>query len=102
MILEMGVLNVIPGEEQSFERAIQEAEPLIARTPGFHSIAVHRCLETPNRYLLLVKWEHLEDHTVGFRQSDRYQQWRKLLNHFYNPLSSIEHYGESVALKHSN
>src|SRR5215475_4242069 len=92
-ILEMAVLDVIPGMESAFEEAIQRAESLIAATPGFHSIAVRRCIETPNRYLLLVEWERLEDHTVGFRQSERYEEWRKLLHHFYNPFPKVEHYG---------
>jgi heme-degrading monooxygenase HmoA len=84
------------GEEAAFEAAIAEARPLIAATPGFRSIAVRRCLETPNRYLLLVEWEKLEDHTIGFRQSARYEQWRALLHHFYDPFPTVEHYGADV------
>ena len=57
---------------------------------------MRRCLETPNRYLLLVAWKKLEDHTVGFRESPRYAQWRALLHHFYDPFPLVEHFGESV------
>ena len=53
---------------------------------------VHRCIETPNRYLLLVQWEKLEDHTIGFRQSNRYSKWREMLHHFYDPFPTVEHY----------
>jgi heme-degrading monooxygenase HmoA len=96
MILESALLDVKPGAEAAFEAAIRQARPLIAATPGFRSIAIRRCLETPNRYLLLVEWEKLEDHTVGFRQSARYEKWRALLHHFYDPFPRVEHFGDSV------
>jgi heme-degrading monooxygenase HmoA len=96
MILESALLDVKPGEEAAFEAAIRQARPLIAATPGFRAIAVRRCLETPNRYLLLVEWEKLEDHTIGFRQSTRYEKWRALLHHFYDPFPRVEHFGSSV------
>ena len=96
MILESALLDVKPGEETAFEAAIREARPLIAATPGFRSIKVQRCIETPNRYLLLVEWETLEDHTVGFRQSPRYEKWRALLHHFYAPFPRVEHFTADV------
>jgi len=98
MILEVAVLNVRPGQEAAFEAAMRIARPLIEATPGFASINLHRCVETPNRYLLLVSWNALEDHTVGFRQSDRYQKWRDLLHHFYDPFPTVEHYDEALSL----
>lgn len=76
---------------------MREALPLIAATPGFLWLEVRPCLESPGRYLLLVRWRSLEDHTIGFRRSDRYQQWRALLHHFYDPFPVVEHYGEAVA-----
>jgi heme-degrading monooxygenase HmoA len=98
MILEQAVLDVRPGREAAFEAAMRQARPLLAATPGFHGIEVRRCLETPNRYLLLVTWATLEDHTVGFRQSDRYQEWRRLLHHFYDPMPLVEHYAAPLDL----
>jgi len=71
MILEAAILNVRPSQEEAFESAMRVARPLIAAKPGFESITVRRRVETPNRYLLLVMWQTLEAHTVGFRQSDR-------------------------------
>ena len=97
MILETALLDVKPGQESAFEAAMRSARPLIAATPGFRSIVVRRCLETPNRYLLLVEWDRLEDHTVGFRQSARYAEWRALLHRFYDPFPTVEHYGEDIA-----
>jgi heme-degrading monooxygenase HmoA len=94
MILETAILNVRPGQAAAFEAAMDLARPLIAATPGFISLNLHRCLETPNRYLLLVQWRTLEDHTVGFRKSERYQKWRELLHHFYDPFPTVEHFEE--------
>lgn len=98
MILESAVLNVRPGQESEFEAAMRKARSLIAATPGFISIQLHRCIEAPNRYLLLVSWQTIEDHTMGFRNSDRYSQWRDLLHHFYDPFPIVEHYDEALEL----
>lgn len=95
MILEAAILNVKPGQEEAFESAMRAARPLIAATPGFLGIDVRRSIERPNAYLLLVRWEKLEDHTVGFRQSARYQEWREVLHRFYEPFPVVEHYEES-------
>jgi heme-degrading monooxygenase HmoA len=96
MILESAILDVKPGQAQAFEAAMRQARPLIAATPGFISIAVRRCVETPSRYLLLVEWETLEAHTIGFRQSPRYQEWRMLLHHFYAPFPTVEHFDADI------
>jgi heme-degrading monooxygenase HmoA len=96
MILESALLDVKPGEEEAFEAALKEARPLIAATPGFRTIAVRHCIETPNRYLLLVEWNTLEDHTIGFRQSPRYEKWCALLHRFYDPFPLVEHFGANV------
>jgi heme-degrading monooxygenase HmoA len=96
MILEVAVLNVRPGQSAAFEAAMSEARPLIAATPGFQRIEVRPCVETPDRYLLLVWWDTLEAHTEGFRQSERYPAWRALLHHFYDPFPLVEHYGASI------
>lgn len=60
--------------------------------PGYISHELRRCLETENRYILLVRWETIEHHTKGFRGSPQYQQWKTLLHHFYNPFPEVEHY----------
>ena len=92
MVLEVAVLNVIPGREMEFESAFAEAKEIISAMPGFASLELQRCLEEPSRYALLVQWMRLEDHTVGFRESAEYQQWRALLHHFYDPFPHVEHY----------
>lgn len=92
MILEVAILNVKPGQTAEFEQAFARAEAIIATQAGYLSHELQRCLEVDNRYLLLVKWETLEDHTQGFRGSTDYQQWRDLLHHFYEPFPEVEHY----------
>jgi heme-degrading monooxygenase HmoA len=92
MILEQAVLNVKPGMEKDFEAAFAKAERIIGASPGYLSHELQRCIEKPSRYLLLVRWRTLEDHTVSFRQSAPYQEWKKLLHHFYDPLPTVEHY----------
>jgi heme-degrading monooxygenase HmoA len=53
---------------------------------------LQRCVEKQNRYILLVHWETLEAHTVDFRGSEQYQEWKRLLHHFYDPFPAVEHY----------
>ena len=53
---------------------------------------LRKCLEQANRYILLVHWRQLEDHTEGFRNSEQYQSWREALHHFYDPFPTVEHY----------
>jgi len=96
MILEAAVLNVRSGQAAAFEAALAAARPLIAATHGFIDLSLQRCRETPNRYLLLVQWRTLEDHTVGFRKSERYRKWRELLHHFYDPMPTVEHFEDVV------
>ncbi|BCL38088.1 antibiotic biosynthesis monooxygenase family protein [Nostoc sp. MS1] len=95
MILEAAMLNVKTGAEQDFEDAFQQASNIIASMNGYISHELNRCLEVKGKYLLLVKWETLEAHTVGFRSSPEYQQWKQLLHHFYEPFPTVEHF-ESI------
>jgi len=96
MILEAALLTVKPGLETAFEAALVDAKPLIAASPGFRSLTVRPCLEQPGHYLLLVEWDRLEDHTEGFRKSDRYAKWRAALHHFYEPFPTVEHFAPSI------
>ena len=92
MILEVAILDVISGKEDEFESAFEQASSIIASMKGYISHQLQRCIEKENRFLLLVHWETLEDHTVGFRGSEEYQEWKKLLHHFYDPFPIVEHY----------
>jgi len=94
MILEQAVLDVRPGQTDAFEAAFSEAKAIISAMPGFQSLTLSSCVERPDAYLLLVQWDTLEDHTEGFRGSAQYQEWKRLLHHFYDPFPTVEHYRE--------
>lgn len=95
MILEVAILDVIPGQEARFQADFQQAQHIISAMPGYVDHELKRCIEKPSRHLLLVRWQTLEDHMEGFRNSTQYQQWQKLLHHYYDPFPVVEHY-ESV------
>lgn len=95
MILEVAILNVRDGKAAEFEAAFAEAQSIIAGMPGYVSHELRRCIETKNQYILLVRWQRLEHHTQGFHQSAEYQDWKRLLHHFYDPFPTVEHYEET-------
>lgn len=92
MILEVAILDVMPELKEDFETNFEVAQKIISSMPGWIGHELQQCIEIPNRYILLVKWQKLEDHTKGFRQSPNYQEWKKLLHHYYSPFPSVEHY----------
>ena len=94
MILEVAILDVVPGQEIEFQASFAQAQRIISSMPGYISHNLRRCIEKPSRYILLVYWEKLEDHTVGFRGSAQYQEWKSLLHHYYDPFPEVEHYVE--------
>ncbi|MGC8513866.1 MAG: antibiotic biosynthesis monooxygenase family protein [Acidimicrobiales bacterium] len=98
MVLEHAVLDVIPGQEAAFEEVFLTAKAIISAASGFQSLRLSKCLENPSRYLLLVEWDRLQDHTHGFRGSAAYQEWRALLHHFYSPFPTVEHYEETAVI----
>lgn len=101
MILEVATLNVRAGESDAFEQAFSQAQNIISSMPGYVSHQLQRCLESEVKYLLLVQWQRLEDHTIGFRQSQQYQDWKSLLHHFYEPFPTVEHYAPVFASQQS-
>ena len=92
MILEVAILDVKPSLTAEFEMDFKIASAIISSMPGYISHELQRCIEDTNRYILLVKWQSLEDHTIGFRQSPKYEEWRALLHHFYDPFPTVQHY----------
>ena len=95
-ILEIAMLDVRPGQESAFEAAFQQAASIISAMPGYVAHQLRRCIEVPNRYILLVDWVSLEAHTIGFRRSAEYHEWKRLLHHFYDPFPTVEHYDVPV------
>ena len=96
MILESAPLQVKPGQSAAFEAAFAKAQEIIASMPGYRGHELQRCLEREGHYLLLVRWDSVADHEEGFRKSPQYQEWRRLLHHFYDPFPTVLHY-EKIA-----
>lgn len=92
MITEHAILSVLPSQESDFEASFTEARALISSQPGFEKLSLLRSIESPNVYVLLVEWADVESHTLGFRQSTEYEQWKQLLHHFYDPFPTVEHF----------
>ncbi|MEM9951328.1 MAG: antibiotic biosynthesis monooxygenase [Chloroflexota bacterium] len=94
MILESAYLHIKQGKTDGFGVAFKEASAIISAMDGYISHELHQCMEDDHLYLLLVQWETLEAHTEGFRGSEEYQQWKKLLHHFYEPFPTVYHFEE--------
>jgi quinol monooxygenase YgiN len=92
MILEVAALRIAPEHREQFEAAFAKARAIISAMPGFVSYQLHRSIETGGHYLLLVQWLTVEHHTVGFRQSPQFKQWRALLGPFFAAAPAVEHY----------
>ena len=92
MVLEVAILKIKNGENLKFERSFKQASPIIESMKGYINHDLKKCIEKDNQYILLVNWETLEDHEVGFRNSNKYQEWKKLLHHFYQPFPEVLHY----------
>lgn len=92
MILEVAILNIKPEKSDTFEESFGKAQFILTSMNGYVSHQLQKCVEYSNRYILLVNWETLEDHTIGFRGSKEYQEWRALLHHYYDPFPIVEHY----------
>jgi len=94
MILEVAILSIKQGLSDQFEQSFREASAIISSMNGYIEHQLQKCVESPDRYILLVKWQSIDDHEIGFRQSDQYQQWKSMLHHYYDPFPVVEHYTE--------
>lgn len=92
MILEVAILNIKKGLSSEFEQNFEKAKSIISSMNGYISHQLKKCIEEDDKYILLVNWETLEDHEIGFRKSKEYQDWRDLLHHFYEPFPTVQHY----------
>jgi heme-degrading monooxygenase HmoA len=97
MILETAILHVKNDKQESFERDFETAGQYISSINGYIRHTLSKCIEQPDKYLLLVEWETLEDHTIGFRESPLYLEWKKLLHHYYDPFPVVEHYTSVIS-----
>ena len=96
MILERAIFQVLPGSEQDFEAAVEQAKDVIAQARGFRSLRLQRGVEQPSTYLLLVEWNSVEDHVQGFRESELFVRWRELIGSYFAAPPEVEHYRAAV------
>lgn len=96
MVLEIAQIDVKPGMEAEFEAAVAKAEPLFRRAKGCRGMTLQRSIEKPQRYRLFVQWQTLENHTVDFRGSPDFAQWRGLVGACFAAPPDVEHVEEKV------
>jgi quinol monooxygenase YgiN len=96
MITEIAQIDVKPGMEAEFEAGVKNAAPIFKRAKGCHGMELRRSIEKPGRYRLFVEWATVEDHTVGFRNSPDFQEWRKLVGHCFAAPPDVEHVQQVV------
>ncbi|MCZ7641721.1 MAG: antibiotic biosynthesis monooxygenase [Pseudorhodoplanes sp.] len=96
MILEIAQIDVKPGMERDFEAGVTAAAPLFRRAKGCRGMELQRSIEKPQRYRLFVKWDTLENHTVDFRGSADFTQWRALVGHCFAAPPEVEHTAPAV------
>ena len=92
MILEVATLNIKKGLSEDFKKNFKVAQKIISSMKGYVSHELKKCVEHENKFILLVNRESIEDHEIGFRKSEKYLEWKKLLHHFYDPFPIVEHY----------
>jgi heme-degrading monooxygenase HmoA len=93
MILEIADIRIRPGDEAAFDAAIQKGvETVIAKARGFRGYKVNKGVESPQRYLLMIFWETLENHTVDFRGSSAFAEWRAIVGPYFAGSPTVEHF----------
>jgi heme-degrading monooxygenase HmoA len=94
MVLEIADITVLPGTEEEFAAAVREGIRYVSDTPGFRNARLTRCIETPGRFVLLIEWDNLEAHTVGFRESENFERWCSTIGPFLDGAPRVEHFDE--------
>lgn len=94
MVLEIADFAVLPGTEDEFAAAVREGVRYVSDTPGFRAARLTRGVESRSRFVLLIEWDSVEAHTVGFRQSENYTRWRELIGPFFDGDPRVEHFDD--------
>ncbi|HEY8358475.1 MAG TPA: antibiotic biosynthesis monooxygenase [Ramlibacter sp.] len=93
MILELADIRIQPGQQAAFEEAIERGLTTVAaQAKGMRGYKVNKGIESPERYVLQIFWDTLEDHTVGFRQGPLFAQWRAIVGPFFAAPPVVEHF----------
>ena len=92
MILELANIEIKQGTNADFEVALEKAQHVIIKSKGYINHQFQKCMEQDNRYVLLIRWQTLEDHTKGFRESELFKDWRTLIGPFFETPPAVQHY----------
>lgn len=92
MITEIAFLYTRKNESKFFEKKFEKAKKIVSKMKGYIDHELQKCIEEENKYILIVRWNTIEDHTEGFRKSVEYNEWKRMLHHFYDPFPVVEHY----------
>lgn len=93
MILELADFRIQPGKQADFDIAIQRGiDQVISKAKGFNGYKINRGIESPERYILMIFWETLENHTVDFRESPAFQEWRSIVGSYFASPPVVEHF----------
>lgn len=92
MVLEHAVITVANGQQDAFLAAFERGKVVLENSPGCRRARLHHGVESPERFLLLVEWDRLEDHLVGFRQSERFSEWRTIVGPYFATPPEVDHY----------
>ena len=91
MVTEIALIDVKPGTEKEFEAGVAKAAPVFQRAKGCRGLALEKSVEKPSRYRLFVQWDTVADHTVAFRGSADFQEWRACVGHCFESPPQVEH-----------
>jgi heme-degrading monooxygenase HmoA len=93
MILEIADIRITPGQQAAFEQAVQRGiATVVSQAKGMRGYKVNKGIESPERYVLQIFWDSLEDHTVGFREGPLFAQWRAIVGPFFAGPPVVEHF----------
>lgn len=90
-VLEIAEISIRQGEEDAFIRGVRAAVPVFQSATGFRSLTLRRCIERPSVFRLMIEWDRIEDHTIGFRQSDGFLRWRELVGAHFAEAPIVDH-----------
>ena len=96
MVTEIADFTVLADKQEQFADAVREGLRFVSDTPGFRSARLTRSIETPTRFVLLIEWDSVEAHTVGFRESENFGRWRGVVGPFFDGAPTVEHANDVV------
>ena len=92
MILELATIDIKEGTNKEFEQSLEKAQLVISKSQGYIGHQFQKCVEKDNRYVLLIRWKTLEDHTIGFRESELFKEWRSFIGPYFETPPVVQHY----------